>query len=79
MTMNELSSMPDEKIDFSDIPPLDKEFWENAIVHHPHGTQPITLRVKKSVLNYFKASGVKGYQRRINAVLESYVQAQKPL
>ena len=34
------------------------------------------MRVKRSVLDYFKAPG-KGYQTRINRVLESYVRAQR--
>lgn len=37
----------------------------------PDLTQLVTLRVKKSVLEAFKAEG-KGYQTRMNAVLESY-------
>ncbi len=37
----------------------------------------MTLRIKKSVLEHFKAKGAKGYQTRINAVLESYVRAQE--
>jgi uncharacterized protein (DUF4415 family) len=41
----------------------------------PDKTEQVTLRVKRSVLAYFKASG-KGYQTRINRVLESYVKAQ---
>ncbi len=36
----------------------------------------VTLRVRQSVLDHFKAGGKKGYQTRINAVLESYVRAQ---
>ena len=32
--------------------------------------------MKRSVLAYFKASG-KGYQTRINQVLESYVRARR--
>ncbi|MCH8096207.1 MAG: BrnA antitoxin family protein [Proteobacteria bacterium] len=38
----------------------------------PDRTQHVTLRIKKSVLDHFKAGGKKGYQTRINAVLESY-------
>ena len=34
------------------------------------------MRVKRSVLDFFKAPG-KGYQTRINRVLESYVRAQR--
>lgn len=68
--------MKDEDIDFSDIPELDAEFWENAEWVEPNKTLPLTIRVKESVLEYFKAGG-KGYQTRINAVLESYVRAKK--
>ncbi len=71
-----LKAIPDEKIDFSDIPELDEEFWENAEWVEPDKTLPLTIRVKESVLEYFKAGG-KGYQTRINAVLESYVRAKK--
>ena len=65
----------DEDIDFSDIAELDEAFWELAELVIPDRTEQITLRIKRSVLNHFKASG-KGYQTRINRVLESYVRAQ---
>jgi uncharacterized protein (DUF4415 family) len=39
----------------------------------------VTLRVKKSVLEYFQGNNKKGYQSRMNAVLESYVLAQQNL
>jgi len=45
----------------------------------PDLTQPVTLRVKQSVLQYFQANGKKGYQSRMNAVLESYVKAQQKM
>jgi len=73
--IEELQAISDEKIDFSDIPELDAEFWENAEWVEPDKTLPLTIRVKESVLDYFKAGG-KGYQTRINAVLESYVRAK---
>jgi uncharacterized protein (DUF4415 family) len=63
--------LPDEKIDYSDIPELDERFWANAKLVEPEGTQQITLRVKKSVVEAYKSTG-KGYQTRMNAVLESY-------
>jgi len=74
-----LAALSDEDIDYSDIPELDDNFWKNAKPVTPDLTQPVTLRVKRSVLQYFQASGQKGYQSRMNAVLESYVQAQKNL
>ena len=74
--IDKIKAIPDEKIDYSDIPELDAEFWENAEWVEPDKTQSLTIRVKESVLDYFKAGG-KGYQTRINAVLESYVRAKK--
>jgi len=62
----------DEDIDFSDIPELDEDFWKRAELVEPDRTDQITIRVKRSVLAYFKAPG-KGYQTRMNSVLESYV------
>ena len=64
--------MKDESIDFSDIPELDEGFWERAELVEPDLTDQITMRVKRSVLAYFKAPG-RGYQTRMNRVLESYV------
>lgn len=69
--LEELATIKDEDIDFSDIPELGDEFWKNAKVVMPDRTQPVTLRVKQSVLDAFKSEG-KGYQTRMNAVLESY-------
>ena len=74
-----LESLTDNEIDYSDIPELDDNFWENTSLIPPDLTQPVTLRVKQSVLQYFQDSGKKGYQSRMNAVLESYVLAQKKL
>lgn len=68
--------MKDDEIDFSDIPELDNEFWENAEWVEPDKTQHLTIRVKQSVLDYFKSGG-KGYQTRINAVLEAYVRSKR--
>ena len=63
--------MPDREIDFSDIPELDDHFWKNARLVQPDRTQSVTLRVKRSVLEVYKAQG-KGYQTRMNEVLETY-------
>lgn len=71
LTIEELAALPDEAIDTSDIPPLDETFWKNARLVEPDPTQQITLRVKKSVLDAYKATG-KGYQTRMNTVLETY-------
>ncbi|MDE2795553.1 MAG: BrnA antitoxin family protein [Gemmatimonadota bacterium] len=67
-----MAAVKDGDIDFSDIPELDGDFWKRAELVEPDRTDQITIRVKRSVLAYFKAPG-KGYQTRINRVLESYV------
>ena len=69
-----LAARTDAQIDYSDIPELDDAFWRNARLMEPDRTQTITLRVKKSVLETYKAQG-KGYQTRMNAVLETYARA----
>ncbi len=74
LSIAELAAMKDEDIDYSDIPELGEEFWKNAVVVYPDRTTPVTLRVKKSVLDVYKAQG-KGYQTRMNAVLESYARS----
>ncbi len=76
LTPKQIASTRDEDIDFSDIPELDATFWRDAELVEPDPTEQITMRVKRSVLDYFRAPG-KGYQTRINRVLESYVRAQR--
>ncbi|MCX8519636.1 MAG: BrnA antitoxin family protein [Methylophilaceae bacterium] len=42
----------------------------------PHTKKQITLRIDVEVLDFFKHTG-KRYQSRMNAVLRTYVEAQK--
>ena len=75
-TLSELSEMQDPEINYSDIPELDEEWFENAKVVYPKKKKPISLRVDPEVLEWFKSRGSR-YQSHINAVLEAYVKAQK--
>ena len=68
LTPKQIAATNDEDIDFSDIPELDETFWRDTELVKPDPTEQITMRVKRSVLDYFKAPG-KGYQTRINRVL----------
>jgi uncharacterized protein (DUF4415 family) len=72
----QILSVQDKDIDFGEIPELDEAFWRDAELVEPDTTEQITMRVKRSVLDYFKASG-RGYQTRMNRVLESYVRAHR--
>ncbi len=46
--------------------------WSKAEVVTPPRKQAISIRLDQDLIDYFKAQGP-GYQRRINAVLRSYV------
>ena len=72
-----LRNMTDDEIDYSDIPPLDDEFFANARWVMPgQKVSNVNLIVDDDVLDYFKSQG-KGYQITINAVLRRYVEAQR--
>ncbi len=75
--LKEIEAIQDKDIDYGDIPETDETFWQKAEWVEPDRTEHVTLRIKKSVLDHFKAGGKKGYQTRMNAVLESYVRAQQ--
>ena len=75
LTPRQIAAAKDQDIDFSDIAELDNDFWRNAELVEPDRTEQVTLRVKRSVLACFRVPG-KGYQSRMNRVLESYVRAQ---
>lgn len=70
--IEELKNMPDSAIDTSDIPELDRDFWDNAKLVHPRTKQAISIRLDSDVLDWFKNQG-KGYQSLMNSVLKSYV------
>ena len=74
----EIDAIPDEAIDTSDIPELDDEFWENAVIKEPINKKVITIRIDADILDWFRSQG-KGYQTLINAVLKSYVEHNKQL
>jgi uncharacterized protein (DUF4415 family) len=60
-----------------DAAPIDID-WSDAFLVIPSKKQAISIRVDEDVLNFFKKDG-EGYQRRINAVLRSYMeQKAKP-
>lgn len=46
--------------------------WENAVLVVPPSKTPISIRLDADVLAFFKEAGA-GYQKRINAVLRSYM------
>jgi uncharacterized protein (DUF4415 family) len=72
-----LDAMTDEEIeasiaddpDWAEFKDLD---WSEAVLVIPPKKKAISIRVDEDVLDYFKQEGA-GYQRRMNAVLRSYM------
>lgn len=65
-----LASMPDEKIDVSEMPELGADFWKRAVrnpFYKPVKKQ-ITLRLDADVIAWLRRGG-KGYQTKANALL----------
>ena len=71
----EIDAMSDQDIDYSDIPPLDEEFFKNAkLVKRKPRTEQISIRIDTEVLEWFRTHAQKkGYQTLINDVLRTYV------
>jgi uncharacterized protein (DUF4415 family) len=67
-----LAAMPDDTIDFSDIPPADEKFWANAVrnpFYRPVKKQ-VTVRLDSDIIAWLQKKG-SGYQTRLNALLRS--------
>lgn len=72
-----LAALPDEAIDYSDIPPTDEAFWKTAErgkFYRPVKRQ-LTLRLDADVVAWFKrhTRDGRGYQTNINRALREYV------
>ena len=72
-----IEAISDDQIDYSDIPELDRRFFEAARLVMPESAakQPVSLRVDADVLAWFRAGG-RGHLSRMNAVLRAYMLAQ---
>jgi len=78
LTADELSRLPDEDIDTSDIPELGPEFWAKAKVMAPRSKPNVSLRLPEDVITFFRNESPKGYTGRMAAVLAAYVRAHQP-
>ena len=79
--LDKLRRLTDEEIEASIANDPDwEEFkdidWSKAVVVIPPKKKAISIRVDEDVLDYFKKQGA-GYQRRMNAVLRSYMQQKR--
>ncbi|MEW6255646.1 MAG: BrnA antitoxin family protein [Pseudomonadota bacterium] len=69
MTESEIEAAAQSDPDWEGLLDFD---WQSAEVVIPGKKVPISIRVDVDVLAYFKELGA-GYQRRMNAVLRSYM------
>ena len=69
-----VADLPDDHIDYSDIPEADDLFFENGLrgAHKPVKRQ-ITLRLDDGIIDWFKRKMPKGYQTEMNRVLREYI------
>jgi uncharacterized protein (DUF4415 family) len=74
--LERLRRTTDEEIEASikDDPDWSDDWnWSDAVLVIAPKKKAISIRVDEDVLDYFKTEGA-GYQRRMNAVLRSYMQ-----
>ena len=58
-----------------DAHPTDEAFWKDAKVVMPQRKDTVTMRLDPDILAWFRQEP--GYQTRINAILRSYMNAQR--
>ena len=74
--LQEIDAIPEEDIDYSDIPEADAEFWRRAELHMPQSKQGVYVRLDADVLAWLKSKG-KGYQTRLNAMLRVLMESDR--
>ena len=72
--LKQINLIKEKEIDYSDIPELDKNFWDNVKPVYPKEKKAISIRLDHDIIDFFKKEG-RGYQSKINNVLRSYIEA----
>ena len=79
--MDKLRNLPDEEIDFSDIPEATDEWLDRAVAARAVrlAKRQTTLRLDGYIIDWFKshAKDGKGYQTDINRALREYIAGQQ--
>jgi uncharacterized protein (DUF4415 family) len=68
-----LAAMTDEDIDYSDIPPLTEEFFQNAALRIPATQAHQLIQLDPDILQWFQAQGGE-YKSLINSVLRRHIE-----
>ncbi len=67
-----LESMSDDDIDYSDIPPLNDEFFDKAILRLPATQAQNLIHIDPDVIAWFKSQSLE-YKTLINSVLRQHI------
>lgn len=70
-----LEAADDERIDYSDIPPLTEKFFEKATLRIPATQAQQFVQIEPDVLKWFQAQDGE-YKALINAVLRHHIESQ---
>ena len=70
--MDRMSEAEIERTSPPELSDLPADFWKDAVLVVPETKVPISLRVDRDVLDWFRKEGPR-YQSRMNAVLRSYM------
>lgn len=68
-----LDAMSDEDIDYSDIPPLADQFFEQAVLRIPATQARNLVQLDPDVMAWFQAQGDE-YKMLINSVLRHHIE-----
>ena len=74
--LQEIESIQDKDIDYSDIPEADETFWRRAKLQMPEPKKGIYVRLDADILDWLKSKG-KGYQTRMNAMLRTLMESDR--
>lgn len=69
-----LEAMPDDQIDFSDIPEMTEKDWQRPHyigLHYRPNKKSVTIRLDSDMVAWFKSQG-RGWQTKMNWVLRLY-------
>jgi uncharacterized protein (DUF4415 family) len=71
-----LAAMSDEEIDYSEIPPLTEDFFENATLRIPANQAPNLVQLDKEVMEWYQ-SQQPDYKTLIHSVLRRHMEANR--
>jgi len=73
--LDEIRTIKDEDIDYSDIPELDDEWFENAILIKSQ-TREISVELDNDIVEWYRSHD-QNYPARINSILRAYMNKHK--